>query len=51
MNLTFLVVSSSTTLFSFGTLPVFEPEEAARAPVSVMVVLKIVGSDADPRCS
>jgi hypothetical protein len=36
--LTSLVVSSKTTLFSLGVLPVFYPEDTLNAPVSVIVV-------------
>jgi len=36
VDLTLFVTSSSTTLFSLGTLPVLWPEETLIAPVSVI---------------
>jgi len=50
MYLTSLVIESSTILLSFGERPVLKPDEADKAPVSVIVVFVIVGS-VEPICS
>lgn len=49
-NVTSLVISSSTILLSLGERPVLKPEDAAKAPVSVIVVLNMAGS-VDPMSS
>ena len=50
LYLTSFVTSSSTILLSLGDLPVLSPDEADKAPVSVIVVLYMLGS-VEPRCS
>jgi len=45
------VSSSNTILFSFGVLPVFDPEDTLNAPEAVMVVSPTVGSPIEYLCS
>ena len=49
--LTSFVKSSKTILFSLGLLPVFTPDDTARAPVSVIEVLNTVLSPTEAICS
>ena len=50
-QITSLVLSSETILFSLGVLPVFSPEVTLNAPVAVMVVSPTVGSPTEYLCS
>ena len=50
-QITSLVLSSQTILFSLGVLPVFCPDDTLNAPVAVMVVSPTVGSPIEYLCS